>query len=114
MGVFRLLPISMLAVALMFGAAKASSDPVPMAGLGGQECGAWTGTNAGTTPSRIGLLYQQWVLGFLSGVVFTDRGHWPDGVVTAVVNSWMNEFCLENPTTKIADAAIAFAKAHRS
>ena len=40
----------------------------PMIGLGGQRCGAWAANNGG----GVGLLYQQWIYGFLSSSAERD------------------------------------------
>ena len=113
MGVWKPLSITILAASLMAGAAEAAANPRPMAGLGGQECGAWTANGGSSGASGVTLLYQQWVLGFLSGVVFTDPDHWPDGAVAEVINQSIDEFCQSNPDATIAAAAVAFVRKHQ-
>jgi hypothetical protein len=112
MGVYKRLSLTILTVSLMFGAAGAANPP-PMAGLGGQKCGAWTESNASTAIDGIGLLYHQWALGFLSGVVFASPDHWPGGVAVADANHSIDEFCQNNSEATIADAAIAFVRDHQ-
>jgi hypothetical protein len=109
----KLLSVSMLAASLMFGAAEAADGQPLMAGLGGQQCGAWTANGGSSASEGIGLLYLQWALGFLSGVVFSNHDHWPNGVDVAAVNASIDEFCRTNPTSTIADALTTFVRNHR-
>ena len=44
---------------------------VSMIGLGGQRCGAWT-ANISSDSGGVGLLYQQWIYGFLSSSAERD------------------------------------------
>jgi hypothetical protein len=44
---------------------------IPMIGLGGQRCGAWT-ANISSDSGGVGLLYQQWIYGFLSSSAERD------------------------------------------
>ena len=109
-----LLSVSMLGAGLTFGTAQAADGQLHLFGLGGQGCGAWTANGGSSASAGIGLLYLQWVLGFLSGVVVSDRDHWPNGVDMAAANLSVDEFCRNNPTSTIADALIAFVRNHRA
>ncbi len=63
----------------------------------------------------IGILYQQWVYGFLSGVSYADPDHDPlKDVGGAAITTWVDEYCRENATAHIGEAAIAFVRAHRA
>ena len=66
-------------------------------GLGNQRCGAWVENNPSIS-GGVGLLYQQWVFGFLSGVSYTDSDHDPLKGTDAAA--------------RLIDAANAFVRAH--
>jgi len=84
-----------------------------MIGLGNQTCATWTANPAAT--SGLGQLYQQWALGFLSGVSYADPDHDPlSSMDAAVVTNWFNDYCRGNGTVRLADAAGAFVRAHRA
>ena len=46
-------------------------------GLGNQDCGTWTTNNP--AKGGVGLFYQQWIFGFLSGASHADPDHAPVG-----------------------------------
>jgi hypothetical protein len=60
---------AILTASLMICSAEASAES-HMIGLGNQTCSTWTANPPAT--SGVGQLYQQWSLGFLSGVSFAD------------------------------------------
>ena len=61
----------------------------------------------------LGLLYQQWVFGFLSGVSYDGPSHDPlKGMDAPSIMQWLGDYCQRNPTVNIAAAASAFAQAH--
>ena len=82
-----------------------------MIGLGNQTCGTWTANPVAT--SGVGQLYQQWALGFLSGVSYADPDHGPLSDATVVTN-WFSDYCRDNAAARLADAAVAFVRAHRA
>jgi hypothetical protein len=83
-----------------------------MIGLGNQTCATWTANPPAT--SGVGQLYQQWALGFLSGVSFADSNHDPlSNLDAATVSPWFDDYCRDNATAHLADAAIAFVRAHQ-
>jgi hypothetical protein len=83
-----------------------------MIGLGNQTCATWT---ANPPIEGVGLLYQQWALGFLSGASYADPDHDPlSGVDAGVVTNWFNDYCRDNATARLADAADAFVRARRA
>ena len=82
-----------------------------MIGMGNQTCATWT---ANPPIEGVGLLYQQWALGFLSGASYADPDHDPlSGVDAAVVTNWFNDNCRDNATARLVDAAVAFVRAPR-
>lgn len=85
-----------------------------MLGLGGQSCGAWVANNPTSNPSGIGLLYQQWMFGFLSGAIYSHRdGREPISTEgAAAVSHWIDDYCESNPQANLAEGAIAFVQAH--
>ena len=82
-----------------------------IAGLGNQTCGAWTANPvSGGGP---GLLYQQWIFGFLSGVSFADPNHDPlKDMDAAAVRIWLDNYCRDNAAARLVDTAGAFVRAH--
>ena len=81
-------------------------------GLGDQRCGAWI-ENTPSTSSGVGLLYQQWVFGFLSGVSYADPDHDPlKSTDAAAVTKWFDDYCRNDTAARLVDAAIAFVRAH--
>jgi hypothetical protein len=81
-------------------------------GLGDQRCGAWIENNPSTS-GVAGLLYQQWVFGFVSGVSYADPDHDPlKGTDAAAVTRWFDDYCRNDTAARLGDVAIAFVRAH--
>jgi hypothetical protein len=94
---------------LMLTSAEALAEP-HMIGLGNQTCATWT---ANPPVEGIGLLYQQWILGFLSGVSYADpHGDPLSDIDAGGVTPWLNKYCQDNSTARLVDAATAFVRAH--
>jgi hypothetical protein len=103
---FRAILIVALVVAGLTAASRAA-----MVGIGNNDCGTWTSNNP--TQGGVGLFYQQWVFGFLSGASQTHPDRDPlKGVDAPAIMKWLNDYCLHNPQTPLADAATAFVQAH--
>lgn len=84
-----------------------------MLGLVGQTCATWTANPPAS--GGLGLFYEQWVLGFLSGVSYAHPDHDPlNGMDAWVVRGWVDNYCHANPAANMADAATAFVRAHAS
>lgn len=102
---------AILTAALVTGYAEALAD-TPRLGLGDQRCGAWVTNNPAM--GGVGLSYEQWIFGFLSGVRYADPDHDPlrdlDG---PAVRAWLDEFCQQDTAASLQEAAIAFVHAHR-
>ena len=82
-------------------------------GLGNQRCGAWIENNPSIS-GGVGLLYQQWVFGFLSGVRYADSDHDPlKGTDAEAVTKWFDDHCRDDTAARLVDVAIAFVRAHR-
>jgi hypothetical protein len=85
---------------------------VHMIGLGNQTCATWTANPPAT--SGVGQLYQQWAFGFVSGVSFADPSHDPlSNLDVATIGSWFDDYCRDNATVRLIDAAMAFVRAHQ-
>ena len=83
-------------------------------GLGNQRCGAWIENNPSTS-GGVGLLYQQWVFGFLSGVSYADPDHDPlKGTDVGTVTRWFDDHCRDDTAARLIDVAIAFVRAQQS
>ena len=85
-----------------------------MIGLGGQRCGAWTANSSPTAGGGVGLLYQQWIYGFLSGFSSAERdtGLLKDIDATAI-KTWVDNYCANDSTARLVDAARAFVSERR-
>ncbi len=56
---------------------------------------------------------QSWILGFLSGVGYAERGKDPlHGTDVEGVSAWMDNYCQVHPLNDVADAGAAFVAAH--
>jgi hypothetical protein len=100
---------TILTASLMTGSVTAAQ--AAMVGLGSQDCGTWTSNN----PARggVGLFYQQWVFGFLSGASQTNPDRDPlKGIDAPAIMEWLDDYCLHHPQAALADAAMAFVQAH--
>jgi hypothetical protein len=99
---------------ILVAAATQAVGETHLVGLAGQSCQTWT-ANPPTSGGGLGLLNQQWILGFLSGVSFADADHDPlTGVDAAAITTWVDNYCQENGgSARLADAAVAFVRAHR-
>jgi hypothetical protein len=84
---------------------------IPMIGLGGQRCGAWT-ANISSDSGGVGLLYQQWIYGFLSGLSSADARLLKD-IDANAVKTWLDNYCANNSAELLVDAARAFASDRR-
>jgi hypothetical protein len=102
---------AILIAALVIGSAEARAD-MPALGLGNQRCGTWTANNPAN--GGIGLLYEQCIFGFLSGVHYADPDHDPlKGMNGREVTKWIDEFCQNDSAALLQDAAIEFVRTHR-
>src|SRR5215472_17482129 len=105
--------VTILPLAFLVTGAPGALAQSHMAGRGGQSCGAWTANSPSADLSGIGVLYQQWVLGFLSGVGRTDPKQDPFTTVPGSdVTGWLDTYCRDHPGARIVDAASAFAHEH--
>ena len=92
------------------GTAKADYSAL---GTGNSSCGTWmTQRHAAHSGSRPA--YEQWVLGFLSGIGYTRENDADplNGVDAFGVWAWIDNYCQTHPIDHIADAAAAFYHAH--
>ena len=90
-------------------AAQIQRTPFLVAGMGLAPCEAWTEARRGRAANG----YEQWVMGFVSGVSAMSEGMAPLFRVDATtVEGWVDSYCLEHPRDRIATAAAAFVTAH--
>jgi hypothetical protein len=106
----RLVPSAIAAVVLMTGASSIATADYVATGAGVLSCGRWT--LARDQHQAVG--FEQWVLGFLSGVGFMGgRGTNPlQGTNADGVLYWFDGYCKERSLKPIADAAAEFVAAH--
>jgi hypothetical protein len=108
-----LLPVALAAV-LMTGPAEAA-EMAQFGGLGGSSCGTWTATRHERASGR-SWGYEQWILGFLSGVGWEGGGK-RDNPLKGVVDleavlAWTDNYCQVHSLDRILDAGTAFVAAH--
>lgn len=107
-----LLAAATLAFALIPGQSN-SADTFSYLGMGQYSCGTWTKDRR--EKSILATLYQQWIVGFLSGVasVGSQFGISPlENTDTDGVWAWIDNYCATHPLDKIIDAGQAFVRAH--
>jgi hypothetical protein len=96
----------LLAVALLAGSAQAAD--YNLIGAGVALCDTWTASRHDHQATA----YEQWVLGFLSGVGSAGRSNPLRGQDANAVWSWVDGYCQQYPFQAISDAALAFRAAH--
>jgi hypothetical protein len=80
-------------------------------GSGTNSCGTWTAYRR----ERQASLFEQWILGFLSGVGYQGTGVGVDplnGVDAGAVWAWMDNYCQAHPLDDVAEAGAAFVTTH--
>jgi hypothetical protein len=93
---FRAILIASLVVAGLTTAARAA-----MVGLGNQDCGTWTSNNPAA--GGVGLFYQQWIFGYLSGASHADPDRDPlKGVDAPAIMQWLDDYCCSGLTTTVS------------
>jgi hypothetical protein len=97
-----------VAAALMTGSAHAYT----IIGMGQYSCGTWIKDRRGQQMTAY--LYQQWIVGFLSGVGYAGPpGIDPlKGTDSNGVWAWIDNYCQAHPLDNIAEAGSAFVIAH--
>ena len=90
-----------------------SSAGYSLSGRGALTCESWTA--ARRNPNGLDAsLNEQWVVGFLSGIGFMALGELDPlhGVDDQFVYDWVDAYCRNNPSEKIADAASRLIQQH--
>jgi hypothetical protein len=100
--------------------AHAQTATVTMYGAGSRSCGQFIASIGKHPPgmeTKMPTLdelfisengeYQQWLLGFVSGVNLTQEKQLK-GLDLAEIDLWMRNWCNKNPTQKVFDGAVAF------
>jgi hypothetical protein len=92
-------------------------DDMTLIGLGWGACGTWTARR--TARHADPAPYEQWVLGYLSGVAAGSAALDPpkrlnplNGVDAQAVSAWMDNYCRAHPLVTIFYAANAFVREH--
>jgi hypothetical protein len=108
-----------LTVVLMTGAAEADDlRRATIAGEGRLSCGAWTeARRIQVNNADAAWGYEQWVLGFLSGVAPDLSGPTRDfdplnGLDVPGVLGWFDQYCRDHPLEVLYLAARAFVLVH--
>jgi len=103
--------VAALGFALIGATASAEIPRTPflVAGLGLAPCQDWTAARGAQTAAP----YEQWVIGFVSGVSAASPGMAPLFRVDAgAVENWVDGYCQFHPLDKVATASAAFVDAH--
>ena len=90
-----------------------SSAGYSLSGRGVLTCEAWTAARRDPNRPDAGL-NEQWVVGFLSGIGFMALGELDPlhGADDQFVYDWVDAYCRNNPSEKIADAASRLIQQH--
>jgi hypothetical protein len=105
------LMISLAVVLLSALSTSAEAAEFQEIGLGLSSCASWT--EARSDQAKLASdMYQQWVVGFLSGVGYTGIANPLLGMDADGVWAWVDNHCRGHPIDKIADAAKAFNSIH--
>jgi hypothetical protein len=78
-------------------------------GSGNHSCGRWLEVRKGH--DILAVAYGQWVVGFISGAAYADKGGLGDPLKKTDADGvyyWMDEYCRTHATVPIVDAAKAF------
>jgi hypothetical protein len=103
--------VTSLSLALIGTQASAEIQHAPflVAGLGLAACQEWTAARQAQTAAA----YEQWMIGFVSGVSAASPGMAPLFRVDAgAVEQWVDGYCQFHPLDKVAAAGAAFVEAH--
>ena len=81
-------------------------------GSGAGSCGTWL-EDRRTPKSEIAHMDYSGVLGFLADTAYEGAQKNPlNGMDSAGISAWIDNYCRANPTQNISDAAAAFSEAH--
>jgi hypothetical protein len=112
----RRLCATLLAMAFLSAPIHADAKQYRMIGLGASSCGTWTANRVRQPNSEDTFMYEQWVLGFLSGVGFqgTESDINPLNNLTDAqgVLAWIDNYCHAHPLEDLDDASAAFVDFH--
>lgn len=108
-----LLLLAIFGTAIWVGSAEAQQPPQTynMIGVGAVSCGTWMAARR----DRMAVVFEQWILGFLSGAgaVGADRGIDPANRMDGdAVRAWVDDYCHAHPLDNLAAAGGAFLRAH--
>lgn len=110
---WRPLIVAGMALTLMAGSGRAflQNGFFKAVGLGNSSCGTWTAARSRGEARAWG--FEQWVLGFLSGIGYGGADANPlNGMDADGVWAWIDNYCHEHPTDKLLSAAVEFAREH--
>jgi len=100
-----------LLILAVFAVAPSSAQEYTAIGLGNSSCGSWTAARR----DKVALPYQQWVIGFLSGIGYAKPYAGLDplkGLDGNAVYAWVDNYCGANPLNDISVAGNSFIWAH--
>lgn len=101
----------------MAGSVAKSEEPFRFRtmGMGNSSCGTWISARPHGSSSWQSLGFEQWVLGFLTGISamgFMTKLDPLNGVDGEAIWAWMDNYCKAHPLENIGNAAIDFVGAH--
>ena len=112
-GRWRPLIVAGLALIMISGSGRAflQNGYFDAVGQGNSSCGAWTAARSGGVVRALG--FEQWVLGFISGIGSARADANPlNGMDADGIWAWIDNYCREHPIDELLTAAAAFADAH--
>ena len=78
-------------------------------GATGKSCGVWT---MALDDQRV--VYEWWVLGFISGADYSRSGPMMGETDAPGVNAWITQYCADHPLDTMAKAAIELVRELRA
>lgn len=97
-----------LALVLAMQPAPSAAEGMITIGIGGDSCRKWTQAKAAKAGDRI--VYEQWLLGFVTGLDFANQGLGSPVRVSVSDDpndliGFIDDYCAKNPLEKVATAA---------
>jgi hypothetical protein len=74
----------------------------------------WMRDRQGEDPDQLVAKTQQWLVGYISGIVYvTELNRVLDGATVDSISKWMDNYCLAHPDTILAGAADYFVHSNK-
>jgi hypothetical protein len=104
----RFLALGSLAVILMTNPSIAFT----LIGAGAKSCGSWTTARRYGHNTERSVPFDQWMVGFLSGVGYAGQQNPLNNMDADGVLAWVDNYCATYPINDVLTAGMAFIAAH--